>query len=254
MSDRVRVASANLKDQYNRTLRQWFDSQLSLIGLSEDQISEQDLAELEVSLEKINDAIENPDSFGKFRVKLGGERGIIISQTDDFHFEMGILPLLLERKGQILERIRALRPEQQLSEIRKDIASGVDDPSERERLIGVIDRRLQEQRESIEKLDQEKMQVEVAQAEALERQQRLKIEISERRSAIYKSFLERESVASMVGAISLLALGLTLIIAMFTHVTTSDVVANAFLLILGYFFGQATARDRDNNPASRQDS
>ena len=80
--------------------------------------------------------------------------------------------------------------------------------------------------------------------EAKERDQRLQIELRERRSAIYRSFLERESVASVVGAFLLLALGVTLIIGMFTHVAASEIITSSFLLILGYFFGQASTRDR----------
>jgi hypothetical protein len=226
-------------------MREFFEPGLRRIGLAEDQIQTQDLVELNVSLQRVNDAILNPDSFGKFKVEISSGANVVITRTAaDAHIELGILPLLLERKGQILARIRLLRPEQQLNEIREDIEAGVEDPQAREHLIEVIDRRLEEQRKANEKLDQEQALVEAARVEAEARQQRLKIEIRERRSAIYRSFLERESVASVVGAVLLLALAATLIIAMFSHVTVSDIIANAFLLILGYFFGQATAQSR----------
>jgi uncharacterized membrane protein len=130
----------------------------------------------------------------------------------------------------------------------------VDDPQERDRLIEAIDRRSEEQRKAREELDREQAEVEAARAEASERQQRLKIEIRERRSAIYRSFLERESVASVVGAMLLLALATTLIVAMFTHAATSEVITNAFLLILGYFFGQATTRSQSQRSTEDQDS
>jgi hypothetical protein len=223
--------------------------------LAEDQIRQQDLAELEISLQKVNDAIENPDSFGKLRIKVGAETGFIVANSaTDYHFEVGILPLLLERKGQILDRIRALRPEQQLSELREDVVASVDDPGARDRLIKTIDQRSEEQREARLNLDREQAHLDAARSEAQEREQRLKIEIRERRSAIYRSFLERESVASVVGAMLLLAFGATLIIAMFTHAATSVVITNAFLLILGYFFGQATTHDRARRSAEDRDT
>ncbi len=71
---------------------------------------------------------------------------------------------------------------------------------------------------------------------------RLRVELQERRSEIYRRFLQRESVASIIGAFLLLALGVALIIGMFTETAPTEVVTNAFLLILGYFFGQATGR------------
>jgi uncharacterized membrane protein len=71
---------------------------------------------------------------------------------------------------------------------------------------------------------------------------RLQLEIDERRSAIRRSWIERESIASIVGAFLLLTLGLTLVVAMFTGTAPTEVVTSGFLLILGYFFGQATSR------------
>ena len=59
-----------------------------------------------------------------------------------------------------------------------------------------------------------------------------------------KAWFERESVASIVGAFLLLALGISLIVAMFIGTSPTEVVTSAFLLILGYFFGQTAARAR----------
>jgi hypothetical protein len=62
------------------------------------------------------------------------------------------------------------------------------------------------------------------------------------RSRVYRSFLERESVATIIGALLLLILGATHIIAMFTGTATSDILNNSFLIILGYFFGQTVSK------------
>ena len=240
---------------YDGAIRQIFEAQLSKLSLSAEQIESQDLDQLKVSLEKINDAIRNPDSFGTFGIKMGGETGSIITMsTSEHHFKVGILPLLLERKGEIIDRIRVLQPEQELSDLREDIASSVEDPQDRDRLIETIDRRFEQQRQARENLAREQAEVEAQRAEVREREQRLKIEIRERRSAIYRSFLERESVASVVGAVLLLALGATLIVGMFTRVAISQLIANAFLLILGYFFGQAKSHDRAERSPETGDS
>ena len=73
---------------------------------------------------------------------------------------------------------------------------------------------------------------------------RLAVELKERKSAIYRSWLERESVASIIGALLLLSLGTALIISMFTHTIAPEIVTSSFLLILGYFFGQAGSSKR----------
>lgn len=72
-----------------------------------------------------------------------------------------------------------------------------------------------------------------------------------RKTAIRQSWFARESVASLVGGILLLALATTMIIAMFSGTTVSEIVSNAFLVILGYFFGQAVReRVEKSEPAN----
>lgn len=53
----------------------------------------------------------------------------------------GALPILLERKAQILDRIRALRPEEQLSSLRADVADKVVDPEARDELLNLTNER-----------------------------------------------------------------------------------------------------------------
>ena len=79
--------------------------------------------------------------------------------------------------------------------------------------------------------------------EWIEVQKQLKIKEMElksfkERSEVWKSFLERESVAAIVGSLLLVVLTLSQIIATFFNIATSEIVNNSFLLILGYFFGQ----------------
>jgi hypothetical protein len=68
------------------------------------------------------------------------------------------------------------------------------------------------------------------------------MEVRQHRWEIYRSLIEREPVASLVGAIILLALVTALIVAMFTHTVVPGLVTNAFLLVLGYFFGHSSTR------------
>jgi hypothetical protein len=56
----------------------------------------------------------------------------------------------------------------------------------------------------------------------------------------WKTRLGRESIASIVGGLLLLSLGVSVIVAMFTSTEATDIVANAFLIVLGYFFGSAS--------------
>lgn len=97
-------------DQFDAAVAPLFDRQLEQMGLSESQVEQQDLAQLEATLEKINNAIDNSGSLMKFRVRLTAEAGAVIAQGPDYHYEVSILPVLITRKGRVLERIRTLRP------------------------------------------------------------------------------------------------------------------------------------------------
>ena len=97
-------------DQFDAAVAPLFDRQLEQMGLSESQVEQQDLAQLETTLEKVNHAIDNSGSLMKFRVRLTAEAGAVITQGPDYHYEVSILPVLVTRKGRVLERIKALRP------------------------------------------------------------------------------------------------------------------------------------------------
>src|ERR1700677_3180249 len=98
-------------DQFDAAVGPLFDRQLEQMGLSEGQVEQQDLAQLETTLEKVNNAIDNSGSLMKFRVRLTAEAGAVITHGPDYHYEVSILPVLVRRKGRVLERIKALRPD-----------------------------------------------------------------------------------------------------------------------------------------------
>src|SRR5262245_36840417 len=163
--------------RYDRVVSGFYEPQLERIDLAADQIAKQDLVQLEASLKTIDDAIENPGSFGTLWLNFSPGVGPIIAPPgSEAHFKASILLLLLERKDQILDRIRALRPEQEASELRGDVEAAVDDPLARDKLVETIDRRLEEQRAAREILDREQAQVTSARLEAKEREQRLQME------------------------------------------------------------------------------
>lgn len=88
----------------------FFEPQLQKLGLSEEQIHSYDLEQLETALTTINDCMSSPESFGVFRFAFSATLPILITKgTSEAHIEIGILPILLERKKAILERIKAIQ-------------------------------------------------------------------------------------------------------------------------------------------------
>jgi hypothetical protein len=205
---------------YDRAARDFLGPKLRAKNLAEDQIATQDLNECKSSLEKIDNAIANPDSLGA---------------APNPNVEIGIQPVLLERKSLVLDRLKTLQSVQ----LRQDIIDELGNQQASRQLADMIERELATR----EWWNREQGEV-LVEAALKDQQARLARERRESKAAIALSFLQRESVASTVGAILLLGLGITLVVGMFKHVAAPDAITNAFLLILGYFFGQSTTRNR----------
>jgi len=194
----------------------FFEPQLIALGLSNDQIGSQTPEELKQSLERVNDAIQNPNSFGKLRLKMSSQGGWIIVPADSGSNveEVNILPLLLERKKLILDRLGNLHVNGETTEVRKASVVAQEEAELKARLV-------------ISEL-QARAEIEMRKAKA--------------RSEIWQAFLARESIASITGGILLILIIVILFMAMIAKLTVPDIIANSFLVILGYFFGQATGK------------
>ncbi|MCX5260394.1 hypothetical protein OOK27_40685 [Streptomyces canus] len=144
--------------QIDQIAAAYFESSLKKMKLTVPQIEEQSLDQLEASLATVNDAIQNSGSFPVMKIELtaksGGVVAVLADSTSRAHIEVGILPILLERKSLILERISLLRPAEQIKDFRHEVSSKVTDPQTREYLLKVLDEHAvmqQQQSELIEK-------------------------------------------------------------------------------------------------------
>lgn len=122
-----------------------FDPKLQKLGLTAAQIENQSLRQLEESLERINEAINNPSQFGEVSLKISADAGVLLVKAKtESHVTVGILPTLLERKKLILDRIRLLKGDNI-----NDLIDAIDDSSLKEKLKGAI--QIQSESENVEK-------------------------------------------------------------------------------------------------------
>lgn len=232
-----------------KIIKTFFEPQLIALGLSSDQIGRQTQEELEQSLERVNEAIQHPDSFGKLRLRATAVGGWMIasSDSDSNVEEVNILPLLLERKKLILDRLRSLRINEEFAEVqnatrRAEQEGGREEEKHRLEEWGANLKKQQDQlKESAEAQKVEELKAKLALAE-LQARAEIDMKKAKTRSEIWQSFLARESVASIVGGFLLILIIIILFAAMFFKLTAPDIINNSFLVILGYFFGQATSR------------
>jgi hypothetical protein len=116
--------------QFNSQLSEFFRGELERLGLTDEQIKKQSLKELESSLDTVNDGLKNPDSFGVFRVKISAEAGLLVTTAHrDFHYEVGILPLLLKAKRHIIEKLASLKSAEEVKNLAELIAKIGDQPT-----------------------------------------------------------------------------------------------------------------------------
>jgi len=239
--DEAVVTRESIDKQPDELTRNYFEPRLTALGLGMEQLQTQSAEELAQSLDRINDAITNPDSFGVVRGRITPRVGLVVALPSEAQFEIGILPLLLERKKFIVERLAQVRKKQKIDNLRSLIDSVPDTGLQAKLRAEIADlesssRKLQEQAEEIEAARRNlkaSTDIEIA---------RLKAEVFERRSKVWRSFLERESVATLVGALLLLVIGAAVLVSMFLGTKTPDLISNTFLLVLGYFFGQSTSK------------
>jgi len=226
----------------------YFEPRLRDLGLDRESIAaQQSLEDLDASLKRIDKAIEDADAFGSVRISRDGSLVLSERAGDEGTAVLGARVVLLRRKQEILDRIQGLRAEaaeQSLQRAGKPdqdpegAAKASEDALthlEKFRSARTASAALQPERAPEEaKLVEVETELILRQADREKREQDRDIR---------QSYLKKELVASLVGAVLLLTMGGALVIAMFVGTAASDVITNSFLLILGYFFGQSLSRD-----------
>ena len=72
----------------------------------------------------------------------------------------------------------------------------------------------------------------------------------QKRINLWQSFLTREFTAVIVGAILLIIFGGFLMVSMYNNIPTTEVIANGFFVLLGFFLSQTAKGMALKNPGS----
>ncbi|MFI5778121.1 hypothetical protein [Nocardia sp. NPDC051570] len=212
-----------------------FDFYCKTEGFAIRDIETQSLPELKRSLRKLEDFLVGyPDG-----LRFPSE------YADDPYNSLTLLRLLLHRESYITARIAELSQREQMDEFKDAIEQKVEDPSLRQELSGLLSE-IEGRQEEVSREARSRAEVEI-------NTEMRRVELQERKWNMRKSLLDREPAAVLIGAVLLGLITLTLIFATFTHTQMPDIFANAFLLILGYFFGQTTSsRERSSSREKKQ--
>jgi hypothetical protein len=203
------------------------EEKLETIGLGKNQVERyQTVEELENSLNRLNDYVSEIN-FSPFTMS-----GVFINRC------------INERKKLILDRICFLKGEQ--------IKTVVEDTSEnhsKEEIRDQVDSLvagMEEAKKEARKIDEDEKESE----KNFLAQEEMKIKSRESTSKIWLSFLAKESMASILGGLLLLAILIAQLIAIFQNLKVPDILNNSFLVILGYFFGQSANKKSSDKEQS----
>jgi len=218
---------------YKESFVAWTEQLLDQTNLSEEHIQAQTLPELKQSLERMNQLIENlKKSIGtaSFKSELVGQSSIYT------------MPLLLDRQKLVIDRIRQLESEEEITKLVRVVRSDTTTD-------------VQQEIESIKSMNETWVAISIenerAHNEALEAAQKVSEETlhSQGKAAATRGtwpampkFIENESVPTIISAFLVVIIVLCLLVFSLFHITTPQILNDAFLIILGYFFGQAVAK------------
>lgn len=216
--------------------QQLFVDRLEFMGLGMEYLEQQTSAEdLLEGLRQIEHCIDNPEVFRLLEVRQGERLHRYISHEGvNLNFDTIFLPILLERKRLILGRLEAFQVDEKVRDLHASVIQFTEGASQ-SKLISEIDELLelsQKWRQQFDLLAQDQQRLK-------EQTDRDKLALLERRHKIWLSFLGKESVATIIGALLLLLIAVVQIVLIFAGLQPSETLNNSFLLLLGYFFGQS---------------
>lgn len=208
------------------------DSRLMDLGLDKDQISHQNIKELDKSLHRIDSYIVNPESFLKQKFKD--------TNNSETLFKLNILPILLEHRMFVLDSIDDLLNRREIANLRRLIkrVSNVSVKSSVKEIINDLQIKNSILKKEYQKLEKLRMDI-------YSEQQKFSStfeESTKRKDKTSKYFQSRESMTTLMLGILLILITLFIAIAPFVNIQVPDVLNSAFFIILGFFFGQAIER------------
>ena len=208
------------------------DSRLMDLGLGKDQISQQNIKELNKSINQIDGYIAHPESFLKEKF-----RDTVDSETD---FKLKILPILLERRMFVLESYNELVSKMKIDDLRR-LIKGISDMSVKSSIEKILndlqikDSALMKQYQKVEKL----------RLNIYSEQQKFSSifkELAEKRNKTSKYFQSSEFITTFIMGILLILIIFLVAIAPFVKIKVPDILNSTFFIILGFFFGQGFGR------------
>lgn len=197
-------------------------------GLCVRQLKDVDLTTLNEKLSEITSLITNPEQAGIKEIVYEHQyHNAAAGKNEKYIYKYDIAGKLAERKSFIGDLIKEKSVQNNLDQL-ITLSKSITDPDLRDN----FEKKINESVYQLKLLSDEKQQPKTIDD---------KIRLMQTKNLVVKSFLERETMASVIGAALLILLIISLIVCQFTGIKANDYLISPFNIILGYFFAQIAA-------------
>ena len=205
------------------------DSRLTYLGLGKDQISQQPIKELNQSLHRIDYYIENPGFF------LNQKFGYDLSAETDF--KLNLLSILLERRMFVLESYDKLVGKMKNYDLRR-LIKRISDSNVKasiEKIFNELQMKNSILKKEYQKIEKLRLNINSEQQKYSPSPE----ELTEKENKTSKYFPIKKSVTTLVMGTLLILIAFLIAVSSFVNISVPDILNSTFLIILGFFFGQA---------------
>ncbi|MFI7527495.1 hypothetical protein [Nocardia salmonicida] len=145
----------------------------------------------------------------------------------------GVYRFLESEKFRVLKQISVFNQQRLIQDLRGEVESQVKDPE----VLAEFDSKFEDLARTAAELGKEIQDIRATDARASNELRKADAKWQRR-----KELMQLDRMAVIVGAFLLVGLATVLTIATFSHTAIPEILSSAFLLILGFFFGQNSSR------------
>ncbi|WP_405328031.1 hypothetical protein [Leeuwenhoekiella sp. LLG6367-2.1] len=234
------------QEYYKKIADTKFKKTIDSLGLSTQEIETLNIEQLQNKIEFINKILSDDK-----RLRKLGDLNYFLDE--DYYvpennrgqavgYGYDIANNLIAKKREILEIIRKSSRENKIQSV-TELIKNIGDSNLKDK----ISQEIQELNDQSGKFDEQEKEIdkEAERINSMKEELEIskgKLDLLDKKSQIWLKILAKESIASIIGGLILFIMSICILVAMFLKLDTSKIVESAFLLILGYFFGQSVSK------------
>ncbi|TDW49877.1 hypothetical protein EV144_102305 [Flavobacterium sp. 270] len=237
------------REYYEELSFKEFEKILDKMGFSSKDLKYLSSEQLRNKLEELDNLLKNKELNEKHSTSYFENEDYILedkrSAKNRVGFYISIETNLIAKKKEVFELLKSIERDDKIDSVSKLVKN-----IENKDLQTQLTKELKELQQQAGKFAQEEKAIdkEFNKINLIKEElelSRSRLDIFDKKSQIWLKILAKESIASILGGVILFIMTVSLLVSMFIGIKTTSIIENAFLLILGYFFGQAVSKNKN---------